>query len=285
MTITRDTKFRLAFDSLVKDVIGVTEYTLENLTKNKSESMHTYSFSIPEQIVVIGFIDRNGITHTGVDAANMSIPGDQDEIKNEYIPETETFKTQFAATFDPYKDEVTIPAMRPNLPPYTYAKSHVSIDRCEVNDQTGDIEGKLYVVYHKKHIPYYVEKDDSVFEKKYSVLLRRFNYANNKLNIALTDIDELQDDLLYNERQLRLSKKVLYRETNNHKLSETNLINKLRDAYHKLDTKEDCPVCYETIENDNLIIPRCAHYICNVCHPRCNACPVCRVSYNALVDV
>ena len=37
---TRDTKFRLAFDSFVKDVIGVTQYNLQNLTQNKSESRH-----------------------------------------------------------------------------------------------------------------------------------------------------------------------------------------------------------------------------------------------------
>ena len=282
MTTTRDTKFRLAFDSFVKDVIGVTQYNLQNLTQNKLESRHIYNFSIPQQTVVIGFIDRNGITHTGVDIANMSIPDDQDEIKNEYIPETETFEKQFAATFNPYKNESTIPAMRPNLPPYTHCHSGVDVDDCVVNNLTGDIEGKIFVVYHKKHIPYYVEKDDKVFEKKYTVLLRRFNYANNQLTTAFNDMDELQDDLLYNERQLRIAKKVLYRETNIHKLSETNLINKLRDAYNKLDTKEDCPVCYETIENDNLIIPRCAHYICDSCHPRCTSCPVCRVSYTAL---
>ena len=35
--MTRDTKFKLAFDSFIKDVVGVLDYDLENLTKKKSE--------------------------------------------------------------------------------------------------------------------------------------------------------------------------------------------------------------------------------------------------------
>jgi len=282
MTITRDTKFKLAFDSFIKDVIGITDYALENLTKNKSESRHIYRFNIPEQTTVIGFIDRDGVTHTGSDIANMNISSDKEEIKNEYIPEKETFEKQFATTFDPYKDEVTIPTILPGQPPYVYAQSYVGIDNCEVNDETGDLEGKIYVVYHKKHIPYYVEPDDGLYEKKYSVLLCRFNNVRTQLNNAYNDIDEIQDDLLYNERQLRKAKRILYRETNNHILSETNLINKLHAAYIKSDTKEECPVCYDTIENDKLIIPRCAHYICDSCHPRCDECPICRMSYTPM---
>ena len=130
MTITRDTKFKLAFDSFVKDVIGVTDYDLENLTKNKSECRHIYSFSIPEQKVVIGFIDRDGITHTGNDIANMNISSDQEQLDVEYIPEKKSFEKQFAATFDPYKDEYTIPAMTPGHPPYKYTNSYVGIDKC-----------------------------------------------------------------------------------------------------------------------------------------------------------
>lgn len=279
MTLTRENKFKLAFDSFINDVVGCQNYDLKNLTKNKKEAKHVYSFSIPAQTIVLGFIDRTGVTHTGIDVANMSISTDLEEIKTDYTPEKETFEKQFAATFDPYRERVEIPAMNPNRPPYIFNKSYVEIDQCEVNEETGDLEGKLYVAYYKKHIPYYVEKDDGVFEKKYSGMLHRFNHANTLLNVALNDIDDLQDDLLYNERKLRSVKKVLFRETANHKLSENNLINKLHDAYCKSDTKDECPVCYETIENDKLIIPRCAHYICNECHPRCDTCPVCRSSY------
>lgn len=282
MTITRDTKFKLAFDSFIKDVIGASDYGLENLTKNKSGSRHIYHFSIPEQTVVIGFIDRNGITHTGNDVANMHISTDHEQIMSEYIPEKESFEKQFADTFDPYKDEELIPSMTPRQPPYKHARSYVGIDKCEVNDENGVLEGKIYVVYYKKHIPYYVDQDDGVYEKKYSVLLCRFNHIRNKLDNAYNDIDELQDDLVYNERQLRKVKRLLNREAHNHNLSENNLINKLRDAYNISDIKQECPICYDTIENEKLIIPRCAHYICDSCHPRCDECPICRMSYTPM---
>lgn len=281
MTITRDTKFKLAFDRFIKDIVGITDYELENLTKNKSESRHIYRFKIPEQTVVIGFIDRNGVTHMGNDVANMIISTDE-ELRTEYKPEKELFTKQFMDTFDPYREEETLACMIPGQPPYTYATSYVGLNNCELNVETGVIEGKICVVYHKQHIPYYVELNNTVYEKKYAVLLCRFNNIRNQLNNAYNDIDVLQDDLLLNERQIRKLKKVLCRETNNHELSEKNLINKLYDAYKKSDIKEDCPVCYDTIENEKLIIPRCAHYICNSCHSRCDECPICRTSYEAL---
>ncbi|MDC1151821.1 hypothetical protein OAS95_04560 [Pelagibacteraceae bacterium] len=291
MTITRDTKFKLAFDNFIKDVIGITDYDLENLTKNKSESRHIYRFSIPEQTTVIGFIDRNGDTHTWNDIedthtwndiANMNISSDDEVLKTEYIPEKELIIRQFMETFDPYIDAETLPCTIPGQPHYKHAKSFVRLDNCEVNDESGVLEGKICVVYHKTHIPYYVENDDGIYEKKYSLLLCRFNNVRTKLNNAYNDIDEIQDDLLYNERQLRKAKRVLYRETNNHTLSENNLINKLHAAYIKSDIKEECPVCYDTIENEKLIIPRCAHYICDSCHPRCDECPICRMSYTPM---
>ena len=284
MPITRDSKFKLAFDSFLKDVIGISVYDLENLTKNKSESRHIYSFSIPEQSSVLGFIDRNGVTHTDNNESilmNMTTDN-QDILMRDYIPEKDLFEKEFAATFDPYKHEYSVPSMIPGHPPYKFANSYVGIDKCEVNEETGMLEGKIYVVYHKKHIPYYVENDDGIYKQKYSVLLCRFNNIQNKLKIAYNDIDELQDDLSYNERQLRKAKRVLYRETNNHTLCENNLINKLRDAYNISDIKQECPICYDTIENEKLIIPRCAHYICDSCHPRCDECPICRMSYTPM---
>lgn len=277
MKMTRDTKFKLAFDSFIKDVVGVLDYDLENLTKKKSESTHIYSFNIPEQTIIYGFIDCNGDTHTGNDIVNMDMSSDE-LLKTEFIPEKELFTKQFTETFDPYIDAETIPGHSH----FKFAKSFVRLENCEVNDESGILEGKICVVYHKQHIPYYVEKDEGVYEKKYNVLLCRFNNVRNKLNIAYNDIDDIKDDLLYNERQLRKVKRVLHCETNNHILSETNLINKLYAAYKNTDIKEECPVCYDTIENDKLIIPRCAHYICDSCHPRCEECPVCRMSYTPM---
>jgi hypothetical protein len=43
--------------------------------------------------------------------------------------------------------------------------------------------------------------------------------------------------------------------------------------------QETCPVCYETIEVDNLKVPICGHFICNSCSGNCKICPICRLEY------
>lgn len=277
MTKTRDDKFKLAFDSFIRDDIGVNEYKLKNLTKNKGECRHIYEFSVMRQIKKIGFIDRSGITHIGEDVANMEMSSDTEVISEVYIPIKEEFEERFNQVFEPYRDAVTIGMTNIDGEPYKHYRSYVSILSSETDDN--GITGKLCVVYYKQHIPYNVIKDDDEYRKKYLTLLKRLESVESELSTALQDIDELQDDLLFNERQLRITKKVLYRERNIHKLSETNLVNKLRQAYTTLNVKEDCPICYETIDDIKLVIPRCAHYICNECHPKCKDCPICRTSY------
>lgn len=279
MTKTRDEKFKLAFDSFIREDIGVNEYKLKNLTKNKGESRHIYEFSVMKQNKHIGFVDRSGITHIGDDVANMNITSDN-VITEVYTPIKEEFEDRFNQVFEPYKDAIVIRACnRRGDGEYKHYRSYVEIIKSETNDD--GISGKLCVVYHKQHIPYHVIKDDTEYRKKYLILLKQISSIESELEAAFHDIDELQDDLLYNERQLRLTKKVLHRERNLHKLSESNLVNKLRQAYIKMDVKEDCPICYETIDDIKLVIPRCAHYICNDCHPRCNECPICRSKYDS----
>ena len=280
MTMSRDDKFKLAFDIFVKESIGVDNYEINNTTVNRYLRKHTYHFLIKEQSRVIGFIDRDGVNHIGEDLVNMDISTDRELIKDEYIPNKEEFEKQFNEVFDKYKETVVIPISARPRKSYTYHNSYVVITESNINDD-GTLEGKLAVVYHKQHIPYYVETNDNKYAIKYSTLLSKYNETNKELNLALVDIDEMQDDLLYNERQLRITKKIYFRETKHNKISEMNLINKLRDIYNNTSTKEECPVCYDKIENDKLIIPRCSHYICSDCHPRCSSCPICRIDYPA----
>ena len=42
---------------------------------------------------------------------------------------------------------------------------------------------------------------------------------------------------------------------------------------------EECHICYDRIESNNLILPRCSHYICSSCHSQCTRCPTCRAKY------
>ena len=278
MTKTRDDKFKLAFDSFIRDVICVNEYKLTNLTKNKGECRHIYEFSVMRQIKKIGFIDRSGITHIGDDVANMEMSSDAEVISEVYIPNKEDFEERFNQVFEPYRDAVTIGITNIDGEPYKHYRSYVSIVSSETDDN--GITGKLCVVYYKQHIPYNVIKDDDEYRKKYLTLLKRVESVESELSTALHDIDELQDDLLYNERKVRLLKKVYQQEKSMYQLCETNLVNKLRQAYTMLNVKEDCPICYETIDDIKLVIPGCAHYICSECHPKCKDCPICRTRYS-----
>lgn len=278
MAKTRDDKFKLAFDSFIRDDIGVNEYKLKNLTKNKGECRHIYEFSVMRQIKQIGFIDRSGTTHIGEDVGNMGMSTDTEILSEVYIPIKEDFEEKFNQVFEPYRDEITIGITNIDGEPYKHYRSYVSIVSSET-DENG-ITGKLCVVYYKQHIPYNVIKDDDEYRKKYLILLKRVESVESELSTALHDIDELQDDLVYNERKVRLLRKVYQQERNTHKLCESNLVNKLREAYTMMNKKEDCPICYETIDDVTLVIPGCGHYICNECHPKCNDCPICRTRYS-----
>lgn len=280
MAKTRDEKFKLSFDTFIKDTVGIQDYYIQNLTKNKCESTHIYEFIIRKQNIIMGYIDRKGIQFEVEHIINNNLLDDErfEPLEREYIPNKEDFEEQFETTFDPYRHKVEIPQHDDSLRPYIYHNSFVNIVKMEYNEDN-DIYGKLCVVYYKKHIPYPVEYDKNEYERKYIKLLNCYDRKDNELSIALNDIDELQDDLIHNERQLRIYKKKLNREITNNQLSETNLINKLHEMYNLSPKKEECPVCYETMENDKLVIPRCSHYICGDCHIKCDSCPICRLDY------
>ena len=269
MAKTRDDKFKLVFDSFIRDTIGVDKYNLENLTKNKTENTHIYSFTIHSQIKIIGYIDRNGLNENN----NENLK----PIEHQYIPNEETVRDQINEKFGPYEFTKTYISYG-TARPYTTRLSYVDIDRCHINDNNG-ITGKLVVIYYKSHIPYEVQEDDREFEKKYLNLLRRFNKLEDE-NMELSDnIDDLNEDLHTTKRQVRNLRKRMIKEEELHLRHEKNFKNKLREAYSKEDILEDCPVCYEQLSMDTLIIPNCTHSICNSCQPRCDVCPICRTDY------
>lgn len=269
MAKTRDDKFRLAFDSFVKNTIGIEEYSLENLTKNKIENTHIYSFTIPSQVKIIGYIDRNGLNENNEENVKP--------IEYQYIPIEENLRDQVMEVFGPHEFTKTYMSYGISRP-YVTRLSYVDIDRCHLNEDNG-ITGKLIVIYYKSHIPYELQEDPKEFEKKYLNLLNRFNKLDGQNTELLDNVDELNDELCISKRQTRNFKKRLFKEENLHIKYEKSLKNKLRDTYATLKDTEDCPVCYDPLDGDTLIIPSCAHYICKSCYERCNMCPICRDEY------
>lgn len=53
----------------------------------------------------------------------------------------------------------------------------------------------------------------------------------------------------------------------------------------KINEFQQCPVCYETIEPDALIVPNCTHMICDTCVRKCDNCPLCRDKYDEFIEI
>tara|TARA_R110002012_G_scaffold15653_6_gene61897 strand:+ start:636 stop:1019 length:384 start_codon:yes stop_codon:yes gene_type:complete len=56
------------------------------------------------------------------------------------------------------------------------------------------------------------------------------------------------------------------------------------EMYDKLKEYTDCVVCMETIQKDNIEVPRCGHIICKTCYETIKSqpqpkCPICRKTY------
>jgi len=58
----------------------------------------------------------------------------------------------------------------------------------------------------------------------------------------------------------------------------------LRKQYADTDTHIECPVCYDEICPDKLIIPNCCHSICLTCVSKCDSCPLCRDVYDPYIE-
>ena len=283
MAKTRDEQFKLSFDSFIKDELKLEgKYILNNLTKNKKEKKHIYDFWVYSQKRVLGFIDRNG------ECVEEDKDDNEERLVCDYRPQDDCFVNDFNEFYDKYSKKSVFPtiaynnANNPVHGSYVFKESYVEIIEGTVekwrNDEDG-ITGKICVVYNKDHTPYNVNEDDKQYQRKYVLLMKRYNNDQAFIERLLTDNEELHEDMIYHQKEARKLKKKFIIEQKNNIVSETNLINKLRDAYKLLPNKEDCPVCYEEITNEKLEIPRCSHYICNECHKRCDACPICRIAY------
>lgn len=283
MAKTRDEQFNLSFDSFIKDELKLEgKYILNNLTKNKKEKKHIYDFWVYSQKRLLGFIDRNG------ECVEEHNNDNEERLVCDYRPQDDGFVNDFNEFYDKYSKKSILPTVAYNntsnpLPgSYVFKESYVEIIEGTVErwmNEADGITGKICVVYNKDHTPYNVNEDDKQYQRKYVLLMKRYNNDQAFIERLLADNEELHEDMVYHQKEARKLKKKFIIEQKNNVISESNLINKLRDAYKLLSNKEECPVCYEEITNEKLEIPRCSHYICNECHKRCDACPVCRIAY------
>jgi len=260
--LTRDDFFRNAIESFLSDITVVSNpneetkysiltYELNGITSNKNKCVQEYELTIPSSIIS-AYFDRTARSEDGEDVWLDSEP----IYCTQSAPLLHDFINSFHDHFDPYRLSI-------DRTPVSYMSI---IDLPRIRDiPLCDNTLRLKVLYHKSHTPFprpltpMEEKDREI--KFLETKLRRKTSQNTYLRTAIeTNYDRAE----HNYKRMQQKFRAIYTESGN---------------------LENCPVCYEEMPADKLIIPNCFHYICEVCVMKCDKCPICRDKYDEYVEV
>ena len=153
----------------------------------------------------------------------------------------------------------------------------------DIEGDTEEIIYKIMVQYDKDHIPFPEIIDQ---EARLEFLEKHNATLSNQL---MHNRNETERYVQHMRR--RVNRALRERDDANHSVTQCGLHfmkqnAKYLDAYRDIIRKcydemgkkfEECPVCYEEIENKDIFITPCNHHICIKCTERCkNVCPMCR---------
>lgn len=289
--VTRDIQFRQSFKVFMESFVDtycpdLKEWTLVNNTEKKSSSLHSYQLTIPKQIVLCE-IDRRGTrpeSPVGVRAgANASDRSDADAsergadetpsvevmMTDQELPSVDLFRRVFKSHYESYELEE-----RGRIVSYTSVT--VVDDSAPI---MGDLVANIEVCYHKSYLPY---PSDLQSREQLMEQCRQMRIANVNLKY---DLDHMFYAFQRKSRKLYHMKRTLVRQENaaNEKLSNTihRMQEKIRELYHRLgeEAREECPVCYDVMHANEIVVPGCCHFICAACNEECSKCPLCREEY------
>jgi hypothetical protein len=261
---TRDQQFRKAFDVFMEEYgrefcneFGELQgWTLENLTKNRTSYQHNYGLKIPHRFP-IAKIDHH---HFGEQVHEA-----QDLYQMQSIPDTEDFENSLNRHFEKYSLVVQ--------------DTYMSYVEVESSDDQEDFLAIINVVYHKQHLPYKVYLSEKE-ELQAKVASLEEHVSNLKRNIKAS-AEMYEEKYLENTKLLRKLRRFTYKihEANKKDAIILAMQKKMREMYAASEKKEDCPVCWEPICSEALVVPGCCHSICSACIERCTSCPLCRDEY------
>ena len=183
-------------------------------------------------------------------------------------PTDEEFRTKFEEYFEPFRNN--------------FRNQGVSIDMLQINElQTMTMQICLSLCSgHPLPFPIPTYSGDS----RYQALQMRNQALMQRCEHNTETIDIMRNEI----RHLRHSRRVLKNKHNEEKMkmrerlskNDSRLIQKIKGYYKQQSEKENCPVCFEPIEAEDLYVPGCCHYLCNSCANRVketsNRCPICR---------
>lgn len=247
----------------------ITKYELISKTVKKSCCVHNYELKIPDK-VVLGYRD----IYT-VDPETNDIWEDAQPIYGvQYVPTIH----QFIESFDKYFNEFRL-CINDRVVSHMYI-SNVSEHKSIYNEIL-----KIKIVYHKSHTPF--PRPLTELEIKTKELEIKTKEIARLLTVS-DEYEETIEDLTYNYSviQKKISKikneKMKEIERNNSNYNRTQKV--WREMYIKINDFQPCPVCYEIIKPEDLIVPNCTHMICDTCVRKCDKCPLCRDNYDEFIE-
>ena len=140
---------------------------------------------------------------------------------------------------------------------YRIKMSYIKIITERSNDYISTIDFEIH--YFRDHLPFPLPL--SVNEQ----LLQ-------DIELLTTEINEQEKQLIRMRRKYNTEKEKLRKV-------QLKIQNKMEVIYNQQETLDECPVCMEPIQKNNLYVPICFHNICNDCSKRCDKCPLCREGY------
>lgn len=266
---TREELFKDAFASFMENVevkpnnktYMITAYDLISNTTNKNCYIQKYELKIPNQIV-LGYREIYTVDgKSNIWEDEQPIYGEQD------VPTI----NEFIESFDNYFKEFRL-YLNHKLVSQMYIANkweHKSIKNEVLN---------LTVIYHKSHTPF--PRPLTEMEIK--------NKEVDRLLVLNDEYEETIEELTYNysviQKKINKIKQEKRKELERNTLNYTRTQKKWREMYTKHNDFQPCPVCYETIEPDALIVPNCTHMICDTCVRKCDKCPLCRDNYDEFIE-
>ena len=218
------------------------ECVISSLTTNKRLNSQMYKLTIPKKVKYYE-IDRRGRTPEIV-------------YRNQDLPTVRELENDFDNYFSPYR-------LLENL----VMKSYITIVNLNLSDE--GLVGFINVFYYKNHIPF-----------PNNQISINMDYFNARLIAKDDEIDGLMDKLDESYSNKILQKKKFAKREREYNEKIRNMEKKIRQLYSEKAEKEECPVCYECLDTNEMIIPDCLHNICTSCCYKCDECPLCRAQYS-----
>lgn len=247
MSLSRSEQFCEVFGNILSKHFITTGkvciWNLKLLTEHTRKNIHNYHLVFPAKYLAY-HLDKRVVLPDGTTEGPGPIYLPQE------IPPMEEFIREAKAYFGKFayvEDGVILSGVKICAP---------------IEEPSGNKIFNIIVVYHKKYQPY-------------PIPLTREQELEKKLKEA-----ESKSAVL--EQQIQAYKCVVH--TQNKKIqAQTERFDKLaklfrkmaKDAYAKEDP-QDCPICLDPIDMENLHITLCGHTLCTVCNMKCTKCPLCR---------